>query len=85
MFVRVKLCASDALGPCARSCALGYLARMVLIKIAAAVAAVVIAYVVWMAWLKHRPDNPPWAMREFHTRMGLEPPRRSEKLGAKDD
>ncbi len=55
---------------------------MVLIMIAAAVAAVVIAYVVWRAWLKHRPDNPPWALREFHRRMDPKPPHEgSEKLG----
>jgi len=53
---------------------------MVLIEIAAAVAVVVIACVVGIAWHKHQVVNPPWGMSEFHRRMGREPPRRSEKL-----
>jgi hypothetical protein len=57
---------------------------MVLIKIAAAVAAVVIAYVVWMAWLKHRPDNPPWAMREFHRRMDPKPPHEGSEESSRE-
>jgi hypothetical protein len=45
--------------------------------------AVGIAYVVWRAWPKR--VNPPWGISEFHRRMGSEPPRRAEKLGARDD
>ena len=47
---------------------------MVLIKIAAAVAAVVIAYVVWRVWPKHQAASPPWGMREYHRRMDPKPP-----------
>ena len=56
---------------------------MVLIEIAAAVAVVVIACVVWIAWHKHHVVIPPWGMSEFHRRMRSEPPRSPEKLDRK--
>jgi len=59
---------------------------MPLIEIAAVVAAIVIAFVVWRAWPEQQRENPPWAMREFHRRTDPKPPHEgSEKLGAKDD
>ncbi len=48
--------------------------------VAVSLVAVVFAYVAWRAWRKHETVNPPWAMSEFHRRMGHEPPRSSEKL-----
>ena len=96
MFVRVKLCASDALGRYNATQRVGLCSCIftaspsneegtLVTLVSVGLLAVVIAYVVWRAWLKHQAFNPPWAMREFHHRMGLEPPRRSEKLGGKDD
>ena len=48
--------------------------------VAVSLVAVVFAYVAWRAWRKHETVNPPWAMREFHHRMGRGHPRGSEKI-----
>ena len=48
--------------------------------VAVSLVAVVFAYVAWRAWRKHETVNPPWAMSEFHRRMGRGHPRRSEKI-----
>ena len=111
MFVWVKLCASDALGPYNATQRVGLCSCIftaspsneegtLVTLVSVGLLAVGIAYVVLMALRKHQAFNSPWAMREFHRRkglepprrsgefhrrMGLEPPRRSEKLGAKDD
>jgi len=45
--------------------------------VAVSLVAVVFAYVAWRAWRKHETVNPPWAMSEFHHRMGRGHPRRS--------
>jgi len=48
--------------------------------VAVSLVAIVFAYVAWRAWRKHETVNPPWAMSEFHHRMGRGHPRRSEKI-----
>jgi hypothetical protein len=48
--------------------------------VAVSLVAVVFAYVAWRAWRKHETVNPPWAMSQFHRRMGRGHPKRSEKL-----
>jgi len=52
--------------------------------VAVSLVAVVFAYVAWRAWRKHETVNPPWAMSEFHHRMGRGHPRRSVEAGAPD-
>jgi hypothetical protein len=47
---------------------------MVLIKIAAAVAAVIIVFVVWRSWPKHQRASPPWGIREYNRRTDPKPP-----------
>ena len=48
--------------------------------VAVSLVAVVFGYVAWRAWRRHETVNPPWAMSEFHRRMGRGHPRRSEKI-----